>query len=88
MVAPGFSCNHQQLRQLLDDTLSSEQQTQVEGHLECCRGCREQLESMAASGEIWREAAEVLTTETAELKSQPLAVQTAPCLHFSNCLPV
>ncbi len=73
MVAPGFLCNHRQLQQLLDDTLSCEEQTQVERHLERCDGCREHLETIAATGEIWREAAEVLTTETAELKSQPPA---------------
>lgn len=70
MVAPGFLCNRKQLQHLLDETLSNDEQTRIEGHLEHCENCRTQLESLAATVDIWQEATDVLTTESAELFSQ------------------
>ena len=70
MVAPGFLCNRNQLQHLLDETLSNDEQTRVEYHLEHCENCRSQLESLAATIDIWREATDVLTTESAELESR------------------
>jgi serine/threonine-protein kinase len=70
MVAPRFLCNRQQLQQLLDDALPNAQQQRIEAHLEQCETCRAQLEALAATADIWREATEVLTSESAQQESQ------------------
>ncbi len=73
MVAPRFLCDRDKLQQLLDDTLPNELQQRIENHLEQCETCRAHLEAMAATADIWREATEVLTSETAQLGSQHAA---------------
>jgi serine/threonine-protein kinase len=51
------------MQMLLDDHLPESQQTELASHLETCAICRRQLESLAAEGKVWDEAADMLRRE-------------------------
>ncbi len=55
MVARRTSCDPQRLRLLAEDRLPANELERLEGHLQQCAGCREELDSLAG-GEPWREA--------------------------------
>jgi serine/threonine protein kinase len=61
MVAHASPCDQDRLRRLLDDDLPETVQTEVAAHLETCRGCRQQLESLAAADIIWQETRSALS---------------------------
>lgn len=62
MVAHASDCDRERLRQLLDDALPETVQTEVAAHLETCRGCRVELEVMAADESIWRDTRDALSS--------------------------
>jgi len=62
-------CDPGRIEQLLEGRLTSEEQSQVEQHLEGCATCRDRLETTAADPAYWKEAA-------AHLRSDALDVET------------
>jgi serine/threonine-protein kinase len=50
------------LQHLLDDVLPTAQQRTVQAHLECCPGCQQALERLAAAGPSWDRAARHLAS--------------------------
>ena len=54
MVAPANSCDRNRLRQLIDDQLPAEIQSDLVRHLDQCPVCRDQLEKLAAPERWWR----------------------------------
>ena len=50
-------CDPGRIEQLLDGRLTTDEQSQVESHLEVCPTCRERLETTAAEQSYWQEAA-------------------------------
>ncbi|MGA2256044.1 MAG: zf-HC2 domain-containing protein, partial [Thermoguttaceae bacterium] len=50
-------CNPDRIEQLLEGRLTTEEQLQVENHLDGCATCRNRLETTAAEQTYWQEAA-------------------------------
>ncbi len=71
MVAHASPCDQDRLRRLLDDDLPETVQTEVAAHLETCRGCRQQLESLAAAEVIWQDTRSALSNIDEEFPDIP-----------------
>jgi serine/threonine protein kinase len=61
MVAYASPCDRDRLQRLLDDRLPESVQTEVTAHLETCRTCRLELESLAAAEIVWQDTREALS---------------------------
>ena len=61
MLARAAQCDHDRLRRLLDGDLSEHDEAVVASHVESCATCRQQLESLAADAEMWRETSDLLS---------------------------
>lgn len=73
-------CNGDQLRELLEGTLSGQQEFDVESHIADCDDCRHELETLAAKEDWWRETRELLVGIDSTQAQK--AVSVSP---FSNC---
>ncbi len=62
MQSSRSQCDSQRLRQLLDDKMPEKSQDELARHLETCVSCREELESLAADADWWKDARQVLST--------------------------
>lgn len=60
MVASANKCDVSQLEKLLSDELSELEEARATDHVEQCSTCRTRLEELAANGEWWTEASELL----------------------------
>ena len=70
MIASGGSCYGDQLTQLLESQLSADDERLITSHLEHCEACREELEQLAGTVELWQETRSVLS-DSAELSGSP-----------------
>jgi hypothetical protein len=64
MVSPRFHCDLTHLKLAIDDRLHGDAQQELAAHLESCRDCRVQLESLAAGRDWWDKAKSHLAPET------------------------
>jgi hypothetical protein len=56
MATEAFRCDPDQLRLSLEGGLPERLQAELEGHLERCAACRQELERMAAASKFWDDA--------------------------------
>ncbi|QDT28379.1 Serine/threonine-protein kinase PrkC [Gimesia panareensis] len=70
------ACNPDSIELFLQQKLSDSEQADFERHLDDCSECRAQLETAAASDEIWSSVRESLQDET-RLLDEPLAEESA-----------
>jgi len=63
MVSGSFRCDPNRLRQLLEDRLPAEGQTELAEHIETCPACRRRLESLAADVKLWSQVGQLLRPE-------------------------
>ena len=60
MVTRAYSCDHDQLRRLLDDGLDEAERVVIEKHLDECDSCCAALESFAGDDSWWMDASSLL----------------------------
>lgn len=83
------ACNPDSIELFLQQELSDSEQADFERHLDDCSDCRAQLETAAASDEIWSSVRESLQDET-QLLDEPLVEEcawdlaTGPAASFSQ----
>src|SRR3954452_20183044 len=63
--------DQERLRQLLDDALPAADEQALQEHLETCPQCRRVLESLAAGGVTWDQAARNLAGESSDEHTEP-----------------
>ena len=62
MVAQAPNCNHRRLKQLFEGSLSQESEREVTRHVESCDACRDEMETLAAAPNWWRETRQFLSS--------------------------
>lgn len=70
MIASGGPCYSDRLVRLLESQLSPADERDVTAHLDQCESCREELNQLAGTVELWQETRTVLS-DTAELSNSP-----------------
>lgn len=62
MIATGDHCFRDDLLQLIDDKLSSDQEQEITRHLDHCAQCQQALQNLVGAPELWQEVSSILTT--------------------------
>src|SRR6185312_12422731 len=82
MVSRPSPCDRARLEQLLDASLSENEQAELSGHLERCEPCRKMLETMAATTRWWQDVRGLAATEEADEQPGSLWGHDEPALGF------
>jgi serine/threonine protein kinase len=89
-MVSGYPCgDRKRMQMLLDDRLPESQQTELASHLETCAICRRQLESLAAEGKVWDEAADMLRREgNDEIQATRSRAEFEPIRNLGHSAPI
>ena len=86
MIASGGPCYGDRLVRLLESQLNAADERAVTAHLDHCAACREELNQLAGTIELWQETRTVLsdTTELSNSPDQCFSVANQPISSSSN----
>ena len=86
MIAAGGPCYSDRLVRLLESQLSAAEERAVTTHLDCCESCREELNQLAGTIELWQETRSVLadSTELSDSLGQDFSAGKQPNASSSN----